>query len=83
MTDTPSPLVSAKILDRLRSEAAMAHNDPSKPILARSFDLAVTEIERLHKWVFATSRSFKRSGLTLEEYNHITADVIDAFEQRS
>ena len=42
---------------------------------------AADEIERLHKWVYATARSLERSGLTLEEYNQITADVIAAFEQ--
>lgn len=36
---------------------------------------AKAEIEQLRRWVFATAVSLDRSGLTIEEYNAITANV--------
>lgn len=38
---------TALVLNRLRTEAQMARNSGDKPILTRSFELAIAEIERL------------------------------------
>jgi len=38
--------------------------------------------ERLRRWVYATARSFEGSGLSLEEYNAITAEVCRALEPK-
>lgn len=38
---------TAAVLDRLRTEAQLAQNG-DKPILERSFNLAIAEIERMH-----------------------------------
>lgn len=40
---------------------------------------AADELDRLHKWIFATAVSFDRSGLTIDEYNAITESVKAAF----
>ena len=38
--------------------------------------------DRLRRWVYATARSLEKSGLSLEEYNAITAEVCRALEQK-
>jgi len=40
---------SAAVLDRLKTEAALANQNGDKPILERSFQLAIAEIERLQE----------------------------------
>ena len=40
------------------------------------------EIEQLRRWIYATARSMKASGLSLEEYNAITAEVCHVLEQK-
>lgn len=54
-------------------------NDGRCNVPANFVGWLLQENERLHKWVFATARSLADSGLSLEEYNAITAEVIAQF----
>lgn len=53
------------ILERLSTEATLAKNG-DHPILARSFELAIQEIERLHKALSASGGYLMNAKIDLE-----------------
>lgn len=59
------PMNDNPILDRLRTEAQLAKNGGT-PILARSFDLAIGEIERLQKVASAAGGYLMNAKIDLE-----------------